>query len=141
MTMKTNEKNPIIAERVGIDIVLNIPSKVRCCGKVHYYPWQACRNKGKLEYKKKKYCWMHLPKDAPIDFFTPEGQVVLAGVLLGKGVGRSFLAWLIAVKGYGKGTFSPHVAWLEIIAETKLAEIFWEFIQSETEGEKDGDED
>ena len=68
------------------------------------------------------------------DFFKPEGQAVLAGALwendtLGKNfyITESFLAWLKEQPIHNKNGY--HL--FHIIAETKLAELFYEFMEQE----------
>lgn len=66
------------------------------------------------------------------DFFTPEGQKVLAGALAHSNnfsLTQKFLRRESEPLGGAYMTLSNN--WLIIIAETKLAELFYEFIESE----------
>lgn len=69
----------------------------------------------------------------PIDFFTPEGQAVLAGALLeDSDLMHNFGCWL---ESYGSKDerYKEYWDYFKIIAETKLAQLFYEFIESEGE--------
>lgn len=66
--------------------------------------------------------WRNKNKD---NFFTPEGQAVLAGALL-----NSDEDLQLGFSNYLTNRI-PYFSSIKIIAETKLAELFYEFVESE----------
>lgn len=133
-TITNQEKSRVIAEKLGIYYskcdVTDMGGWAKCtCGK----SWKETEFET-VPYM--SYACGHMrstSKDRP-DFFTPDGQAVLAGALwendtLGKNfyIAESFLAWLKEQPIHNKNGY--HL--FHIIAETKLAELFYEFIESE----------
>lgn len=135
------EKSRVIAGKVGINLEEHILNDV----KQHTYPLYIEEDK---VFEGLCSCGFHsllpevmanhLIKHNP-DFFTPEGQAVLAGALLGK-ENKDLLSRFDTWQGHNHKThlWSPVCALTSCLKlvegkETKLAELFYEFLESEKE--------
>lgn len=122
MTLTNEQKNQIIASKVGIDtshiMLVHDYEGTMGCDDFKPTEWSCeCGFKGDTIRSE-----IHREKFPNPDFFTPEGQKVLCLHLQIRSdtLSFEFLNWLNS-----KYKGSPE--WLTIIAETKLAELFFEF--------------
>lgn len=129
MTKTNTEKSKVIAERLVIElhILTKTSSGLKCsCGKTEHdreYQDRVLHGRNQLQN--------HSEQETP-DFFTPDGQVVLAKVLLKKENGRTFNNFLLFLGMVAcREALDESVHLITVIAQTKLAELFYEFIESE----------
>lgn len=139
--MTTQEKSKVICDRLGIKHgrvtggfeERNFGLIVCSCGKEFINKLEEGSD---CSYSSKEF-WSHLKN--PIDFFSPDikerrnNQAVLAGALLEIKNRKTFvnLSYYIHDEKKVYGVRKPSNFYLEIIAETKLAQLFYEFIESE----------
>lgn len=124
--MTTQEKSKVIASKLGIENWCEPIKEYQIQGDIPEECVVYNCSCGKERIVRDWYWAVH---NTNPDFFAPEGQVKLAEALTNTDEGRYHL---MRENGFYSFLRQKDIKdWLKIIAETSLAQLFYEFIESE----------